>query len=321
MSGWNSRCCIDGIPAKPRTLPKTKPITSMNGSKIKSTISNNKPAAKSAPKGGKAASKRSQSSSRTEKAASASAARPNSIPVPVAAKLITPPKKQLSQSNLPLLTPEPLAIPRASSPLQLSVDKTSPEDWPQELAHLQVDENDAPMCPLVRLETLGRGTSAVVHRSVLLYPTVCIVADKVVHVADKSRRVQLLRELLSLRQLLHNNSSPNHHIISLYEVYPNPADGTISLCLEYMNGGTLQDVLRSGGVQAEPALASISHQVLLGLQYLHSKRLIHRDIKPANILLNTSGMVKVSDFGLARELERGHSLADSFIGTFHYMSP
>ena len=64
-----------------------------------------------------------------------------------------------------------------------------------------------------------------------------------------------------------------------------------------------------------------------GISYLHSHRHIHRDIKPGNILIGNGNFLegeaveKISDFGIAKELEKGHSLADSFLGTFHYMSP
>lgn len=104
-------------------------------------------------------------------------------------------------------------------------------------------------------------------------------------------------------------------------------DGTISICLEYMNGGSLEDVVSSGGCQDEVVLAGISRQIIGGVSYLHSHRHIHRDIKPGNILLSGGNIlrgdavVKISDFGISKELEKGHSLADSFLGTFHYMSP
>jgi serine/threonine protein kinase len=105
-------------------------------------------------------------------------------------------------------------------------------------------------------------------------------------------------------------------------------DGTISICLEYMNGGSLQDVVSSGGCQDELVLAGITRQILSGISFLHSHRHIHRDIKPGNILIGCGYnltkedvVVKISDFGISKELEKGHSLADSFLGTFHYMSP
>lgn len=58
-----------------------------------------------------------------------------------------------------------------------------------------------------------------------------------------------------------------------------------------------------------------------GLKYLHDLRVIHRDMKPSNALISASGRVKLADFGLARTLDCGQSLADSFVGTFDYMSP
>lgn len=58
-----------------------------------------------------------------------------------------------------------------------------------------------------------------------------------------------------------------------------------------------------------------------GLKFLHDLRVIHRDLKPSNALISAAGRVKLADFGLARTLDFGHSLADSFVGTFDYMSP
>ena len=53
----------------------------------------------------------------------------------------------------------------------------------------------------------------------------------------------------------------------------------------------------------EPTLAKIAHQIVMALSYLHNCRYqVHRDIKPDNILLNKKGQVKVSDFGISKEL-------------------
>ena len=70
----------------------------------------------------------------------------------------------------------------------------------------------------------------------------------------------------------------------------------------------------------ENILSKITKQILLGLRYLHNeKHQIHRDIKPANILINSDGIVKLTDFGIARTLEK--SKAQTFVGSRVYMSP
>ena len=57
-----------------------------------------------------------------------------------------------------------------------------------------------------------------------------------------------------------------------------------------------------------------------GLAYLHYDNLLHRDIKPGNVLLNSRGQVKLSDFGISRELEDSQAMATTSAGTFRYMS-
>lgn len=111
------------------------------------------------------------------------------------------------------------------------------------------------------------------------------------------------------------------YIVELYDVLQNPMDGTLSLCLEYMNNGSLQDIVSKGGCSNEIILSSVAFQILSGLDFLHSLRIVHRDVKPSNILLSLEGRIKLSDFGLAKTMDLGHSLADSFIGTFEYMAP
>jgi serine/threonine protein kinase len=61
--------------------------------------------------------------------------------------------------------------------------------------------------------------------------------------------------------------------------------------------------------------------VLSGLAFLHSVRIMHRDLKPSNALISSEGTVKLADFGLSCTLEEDQSFADSFVGTFNYMSP
>ena len=101
----------------------------------------------------------------------------------------------------------------------------------------------------------------------------------------------------------------------------------VSITAEYMDGGSLQDIVDTGGCRSEAVLANIAHRVLLGLSFLHRERQVHRDLKPANLLINQRGDVKISDFGVSRTLDDvagdGPALAccDTFVGTVTYMSP
>ncbi|THU61074.1 hypothetical protein C4D60_Mb07t19450 [Musa balbisiana] len=101
-------------------------------------------------------------------------------------------------------------------------------------------------------------------------------------------------------------------------------NGVISIVLEYMDGGSLADFLKDVKTIPEPYLAAICKQasVLNGLIYLHhEKHIIHRDLKPSNILINHSGEVKISDFGVSGIIASSSGQRDTFTGTYNYMSP
>jgi serine/threonine protein kinase len=130
-------------------------------------------------------------------------------------------------------------------------------------------------------------------------------------------------EILSLAKVLADEARPDgsKHVVQLLGIVPNPLDGTLSICLEYMDGGSLQDIIRMGGTDNEAVLCGLAVQLVAGLDFLHSMRVIHRDIKPSNCLVNSNGTVKLADFGIARMMDNGNSVAESFIGTFQYMAP
>ena len=177
--------------------------------------------------------------------------------------------------------------------------------------------------PIVRIEAIDRGSSSTVYKSVLL-KRLSICAEKVVVVSDLKKRIQLKRELESLKTAFINNDGKNTecpYIVYPLDILTNPFDGTLSVCLEYMNCGSLQDIVRLGGCADEGKLCIMLHQMTAGLKYLHDLRIIHRDLKPSNCLINSNGRVKLADFGLAKTLEDGMTHADSFIGTFDFMAP
>ncbi|XVE54033.1 hypothetical protein DITRI_Ditri03aG0050000 [Diplodiscus trichospermus] len=99
-------------------------------------------------------------------------------------------------------------------------------------------------------------------------------------------------------------------------------NGVISLILEYMDGGSLAGFLKKVKSIPEPYLAAICKQVLKGLMYLHSEaHVIHRDIKPSNLLINYRGEVKITDFRVSARLLSTSGRANTFVGTYCYMSP
>jgi serine/threonine-protein kinase len=100
---------------------------------------------------------------------------------------------------------------------------------------------------------------------------------------------------------------------------------TYYIAMEYVDGRTLADILRSNGHLTSKQAAEIASEVAAALGFAHSAGLVHRDIKPANILIGTTGSVKVADFGIARALnsptESNLTQAGAVMGTATYFSP
>jgi serine/threonine protein kinase len=119
-------------------------------------------------------------------------------------------------------------------------------------------------------------------------------------------------------KVLHDCRCDN--IIRCYASYFN--EGTINIVLEYMNKGTLADILKKVKKIPEEILGLIAYQILKGLEYLQkNKKIVHRDIKPCNILLNSKGFIKISDFGVSGIMKNSLDSKQTLVGTYIYMSP
>ncbi|MEH6765046.1 MAG: serine/threonine-protein kinase [Aequorivita antarctica] len=121
-------------------------------------------------------------------------------------------------------------------------------------------------------------------------------------------------EALALAKLNHPNVT---HLYSFI-----PKEDTYWMIMEYVEGKTLEDWLFVHKKITHQLAASITVQILDGLQHAHRKGIIHRDIKPANVMINEDGEVKIMDFGIARmrNAQRITSHGKS-VGTLEYMAP
>lgn len=97
-----------------------------------------------------------------------------------------------------------------------------------------------------------------------------------------------------------NSPANSPYIIGFYDAYIDPEYGAVSLVLEYMNGGSIQQMLQSGIKFDEKNAAVLAFSVLSALVELHSRNILHRDIKPSNILIDHEGRIKLTDFGITK---------------------
>ncbi|XP_051137417.1 mitogen-activated protein kinase kinase 6 [Andrographis paniculata] len=123
-----------------------------------------------------------------------------------------------------------------------------------------------------------------------------------------------------VQELKINQASQCPNVVVCYHSFYH--NGAISLVFEYMDRGSLVDIIRQVKTILEPYLAVVCKQVLQGLVYLHHERhVIHRDIKPSNLLVNHKGEVKITDFGVSAMLASSMGQRDTFVGTYNYMAP
>ena len=166
------------------------------------------------------------------------------------------------------------------------------------------------------IKTIGEGGMANVY---LAYDTILErhVAVKVLRgdlATDEKFVRRFQREALSASSLSHPN------IVEVYDVGED--NGIYYIVMEYIDGKHLKQLLKKRGKLTLNEVVDIMLQLTDGMACAHDSYIIHRDIKPQNIMILDSGMVKITDFGIAMALNSTQlTQTNSVMGSVHYLPP
>mgnify|MGYP000463645288 CR=1 FL=1 len=110
------------------------------------------------------------------------------------------------------------------------------------------------------------------------------------------------------------------NIVNIYDV--GSEEGLHYIVMEYVEGITLKTYIEKKGQLSFKEAVSIAIQVARGIEAAHNKQIIHRDIKPQNILVSDTGIIKVTDFGIAKATSSNTVTSTATaMGSVHYISP
>lgn len=165
------------------------------------------------------------------------------------------------------------------------------------------------------LEKIGSGGMADVYlaEDVLLNRKVAV---KVMHenlASDEIFVRRFKREAQAAARLNHPN------IVSVYDW--GSEDSTYFIVMEYITGKTLKALIKEKGLLPVDFGLEVATQIASALSFAHRHEVIHRDIKPHNIIITEDGLVKVTDFGIARAKSSSVTDTGTIMGSVHYLSP
>ncbi len=166
------------------------------------------------------------------------------------------------------------------------------------------------------LEEVGSGGMAVVYKAKCRLLN-RFVAIKVLR-PDLQNDDEFVRRFNVEAQAAASLTHPN--IVSIYDV--GNEDGLHYIVMEYIEGITLKEYIDEKHILPWREAAGYAIQIAKGLEQAHKNAIIHRDVKPHNIIMKNDGVLKVTDFGIARaNVQATMTCEDSAIGSVHYISP
>eukprot|EP00494_Astrolonche_serrata_P025524 UN25785 len=147
------------------------------------------------------------------------------------------------------------------------------------------------------LDTLGSGFGGTVkkckHKA-----TGTLMAVKCVSMDSSPRMKQFEKEIKTLMEL---GNHPN--IVKLYGATVQKEEYRVLLALEYMDYGSLEDLLKTRKTLSEQLLSQVAGNITNALVFIHDHKRIHRDIKPGNILINSNLQCKLGDFSMTTHVD------------------
>lgn len=166
------------------------------------------------------------------------------------------------------------------------------------------------------LDKIGRGGMAMVYKA----------HDKVL---DRDVAIKILRETFDggstivenfIKEARSSASLVHSNVVSVYDVCE--FDGLNYMVMELVDGKTLKEYIKSKQRLPWQEACDYAIQIGQGIQAAHERNIIHRDIKPQNIIMAPGGVLKVTDFGIAKAMESDKSIAGgTAMGSVHYISP
>lgn len=138
---------------------------------------------------------------------------------------------------------------------------------------------------------------------------------KVVKKSDVLEK-NLINQIMTERQILAQVASP--FVVEMH--YAFQTDEKLYFIMDYVKGGELHAQIKFG--LSESDIRFYASEIVLGIEYLHSLGIVYRDLKSENVLISANGHVKLTDFGLSKQLSSGAGeLTHTMCGTPDYVAP